>query len=875
MRLRCAGFANFWSSLLILILLAVTHIGRAQPGCAGSDGEITICDYANPANQTVNLFSLLGGSPTPGGTWSDPAQTGALNPQTGILDVWDIHTSNVFVFTYTVNVSGCVDTATVTVTIGGFSGIGNAANSACDNDNSVNLFQFFVTDLPNPHQNGVWTNDDTGFTVGSIFNAMAAGVGTYNFTYTMPAIGSCPAVSTSIAVTVYRSPQSGTRIDLLFCNTDDFSTATNVNLFDHLVNEDPNGQWTENLTDELDSPFDSFIDVQNIFNTYGVGTYSFSYTVYPPHPVCTPRTTVVRLFIEEFFDFTGATLTVNSDICQSQIPTATYTAVITPGVAPIPAGGPYLVSYEITSSQPTVFGAASVSYNNGFTFNINPAFFSSIGTYNVTITNIRKVSDHGACENIIDASDQVHIYPDPDIANANLSFSPMCQNVDGNVQISGNTNIGTGTYQITYSLSGSNIAVDQTAIITATAGTASVTLPGSWLQNLGQTTFTISSIVNTATGCSRTVNLTNNFIVNGISITTLTVTAADACSNDQVVVSVSGLGSLTAATITYNLTGANTATNETVITPVSSGTASFSIPAALLQNSGTTTFTITYVTDNITTCGTAIIAPGTPFTTHPVPAAPVASDAVFCSGDIPIIADLVPVGNQYNWYDSATATTPLQLNVLLSPGHYFVSETLGQCESDRTEISVTVVSVEQLILIPGGDDFCGADNPTLQDLSDNIQVENVLVWYDAAENGNVLPASTPLQDNVTYYGVNALPGSPCASPVLGIRVSLDECDDTNYDIFIPDGFSPNGDNVNDVFRIPDIQFTFPDYTLEIYNRYGNLMFRADRTKPAWDGRDSQADNLIDGIAANGVYFYVLYYNKNNAPPRQGQLYLNR
>ena len=77
------------------------------------------------------------------------------------------------------------------------------------------------------------------------------------------------------------------------------------------------------------------------------------------------------------------------------------------------------------------------------------------------------------------------------------------------------------------------------------------------------------------------------------------------------------------------------------------------------------------------------------------------------------------------------------------------------------------------------------------------------------------------------------------------------------------------------FRIPGIEFIYPDYVLEIYNRYGTVLFKGNKNKPQWDGRSSQEANSIDGIAANGIYFYILYYNKNNKGPKQGRLYLNR
>jgi gliding motility-associated-like protein len=139
-----------------------------------------------------------------------------------------------------------------------------------------------------------------------------------------------------------------------------------------------------------------------------------------------------------------------------------------------------------------------------------------------------------------------------------------------------------------------------------------------------------------------------------------------------------------------------------------------------------------------------------------------------------------------------------------------------------------------------------------------------------------LTSTTLLRDKATYYGFDLSIVTSCISDnYLGVTVSLFDCNPDEYAFFIPDGFSPNGDNVNDTFRIPNIEFLYPDYTLEIFNRYGNVMFKGNRNKPNWDGRNSESAGFGDGIVPNGVYFYVVNFNKDNRRPQQGRLYLNR
>ena len=867
--------------LLFLLLFPYQEI-LAQ--CAGNDTTISICDYADPANQSVNLFNALTGNPTSGGTWFDPLQTGALNPSTGILNVWDIHISGTYTFTYTVpTIPGCTDnTAVITLNLGGYSGITSPNGSACSDDTSVNLFQFFTGDAPNPHLNGSWSDDDnTGALNDNVFNALVAGIGTYHFTYTMGAIGNCPAVSSTAVVTVYRVPFPGLPSGIVLCSTADFSQYTNVNLYDLLAGEDTGGMWTETTTSELSNPFEGTIDIQNIYNTLGVGTYNFTYTVYPTNPVCEIKRATVRVIIEDPLDFTGATLTVSTDICENQMAGATYSATLTQGNIVNPIGA-YKIFYTVTGTTPFVHNITTsfdVAGPTGvITFALPASYFPQVGDYTVTITRIIFLGNEGACDNIINASDVLSIAPIPKINNATLTIAPICGDIDVVVTLSGTHNLADGTnYQITYNLTGSNTATAQTLVIAVIAGVATFSIPAALVPNSGTTLFRITTIVNLTTGCSNTSTLSKSFIKNAFpNVTNLTATMADRCEGEAVTVQISGLGSLNNITISYDLSGANSANNQSATLTAVGGTGTFTIPAELLPNIGTTSLTLSNLINNTTTCSSSVTNVSGSFTINAVPNLPIANDQAFCHAEQATVADLVPNGSQYSWFDSVVATTPLNLTDLLVSGNYYVSETNSAlCASGRTSVVVTINLIPQPTLNAGGQNFCGASNPTLQELTANLNTSDV-AWYDAPQNGNLLNNSQLLQQDFTYYAYGFSDATNCLSQNnVAVTVSLTQCDQNEYALFIPDGFSPNNDAVNDAFHIPDIEFLFPDYVLEIYNRFGSLLYTGRRNVPDWDGHNSQSSNTIDGIAANGVYFYILYFNKNNVSPRQGQLYLNR
>ncbi|WP_196889524.1 choice-of-anchor L domain-containing protein [Aureivirga sp. CE67] len=89
-------------------------------------------------------------------------------------------------------------------------------------------------------------------------------------------------------------------------------------------------------------------------------------------------------------------------------------------------------------------------------------------------------------------------------------------------------------------------------------------------------------------------------------------------------------------------------------------------------------------------------------------------------------------------------------------------------------------------------------------------------------------------------------------------------------VTIPEGFSPNGNGINDTFYVKGLVEHFPNYKIEFYNRWGNIVY-TDTNGNYWNG---QLDGDKTRVAA-GVYYYVLYYNDGSLAPYQGKLFLNR
>ena len=105
------------------------------------------------------------------------------------------------------------------------------------------------------------------------------------------------------------------------------------------------------------------------------------------------------------------------------------------------------------------------------------------------------------------------------------------------------------------------------------------------------------------------------------------------------------------------------------------------------------------------------------------------------------------------------------------------------------------------------------------------------------------------------------------------QVSVSKCDP--LELIIPDGFSPNGDTVNDDFNIINLRELYPNFKLQIYNRYGNVLYEGDINTPNWDGTSNKGRELGNSTLPVGVYFFILEFNDTIKDPLQGRVYLSR
>lgn len=86
--------------------------------------------------------------------------------------------------------------------------------------------------------------------------------------------------------------------------------------------------------------------------------------------------------------------------------------------------------------------------------------------------------------------------------------------------------------------------------------------------------------------------------------------------------------------------------------------------------------------------------------------------------------------------------------------------------------------------------------------------------------------------------------------------------------------SANNDTRNDFFFIDGLRDIFLDFKIEIYNRWGKLVWTGNQNTENWDGYIK--DGFSIKKATDGTYFYLIFLNDVDYPePLKGFLYINQ
>ena len=205
------------------------------------------------------------------------------------------------------------------------------------------------------------------------------------------------------------------------------------------------------------------------------------------------------------------------------------------------------------------------------------------------------------------------------------------------------------------------------------------------------------------------------------------------------------------------------------------------------------------------------------------------NDSTLCELATLLLDATQPHPAEYLWQDNSTNTSYL----VYRDGEYWVVVT-DRCLGASDTVHIGYLSDFAVSL---GPDTTLCEGRTLV-LSPGVEHCDYL-WQD----GSAQPVYVVRGPGT--YSVEV--SNRCFSHWDAVDVDYESC---AQELYLPNAFSPDGNGLNEVF-LP--VFAYPDeveeYRMEIYNRWGTLVFRSEEKTFGWDGRN----------APSGVYAVKIYY----------------
>lgn len=223
-------------------------------------------------------------------------------------------------------------------------------------------------------------------------------------------------------------------------------------------------------------------------------------------------------------------------------------------------------------------------------------------------------------------------------------------------------------------------------------------------------------------------------------------------------------------------------------------------------------------------------------TANPAPSVYLGNDTTICKGFQLFLDVTSPDPNAtYKWQDG----TVNSIYFVSNPGLYSVTVTNGNCIASD---SIYVDQQDKPLVFLGEDTVLCAGQPILLNA---YNYGATYLWQDGST------------DSIFHPGLDgkyfATATNQCGVSADTIQVTLLTC---NCNVFIPKAFSPNGDTKNDIFNY---KYTCTEFKglLQIYTRFGELIFSSENPDIGWDGTFKGAK------AVEGVYIYVMKYQGYN------------
>ncbi len=579
-------------------------------------------------------------------------------------------------------------------------------------------------------------------------------------------------------------------------------------------------------------------------NANGALTYTWSTTQtgssISDNPSSSTNYTVVGTDVNGCDNFAVSSVTINP------LPTVTTNSVnICPGnTATLTASGALTYTWNTTQTGASITSTPTVTTN-----------------YTVTGTDVNGCVNTATTSVAVVNSLTVSAAPTPSVI-CNGSSTTLTGNGAGIYtwspastlnSSSGSSVTATPTVTTTYTVVGSSgtcrdsnvvtvnvnnlpiIAVNPATICNGSSTTLTANGASTYTWNTTATTNTITVNPNTTT--SYTVNgtdvngcqgqQTTTVTVNALPIITVNPNPASICNGGSIILTANG-----ASTYTWNTTA-----NTNTITVNPAATTSYTVFGT--DGNGCNNFAVSAVTVN-----------SPPIVT--------ANSVSVCAGSN---ATLSAAGAfTYTW---STNQTGPSISVPGTATSYTVTGTDVNGCVNTAVVSVSVFPIPNAAFTPNI--FSGQVPATVifTNASTGTSLSNYWNFGNGDTSRQVSPSETYSSAGTYDVILTVIDNHGCLDTASVIIIVTD----VPLVIIIPNVFSPNGDNINDLFMINGTGIS--TFNCKIYDRWGIFLYEWSDIKGGWDGKNTSSGKEV----TDGTYYFILSYSDSKAKSTNKQGYL--
>ncbi|UKT65358.1 gliding motility-associated C-terminal domain-containing protein [Pedobacter mucosus] len=243
-------------------------------------------------------------------------------------------------------------------------------------------------------------------------------------------------------------------------------------------------------------------------------------------------------------------------------------------------------------------------------------------------------------------------------------------------------------------------------------------------------------------------------------------------------------------------------------------------------------YVISFISDN--NCSISSLAKNITFTPLPIVEINRSSNKVLCYGEtVTLTANTNQIGSNFIWNTGET-TAGIEIK---KSGSFYVSFINSSGCTARSDIIKVIINNPLKLLIPEEQKICVIINEKVM-----LEAESGFVFY--TWNGQ--------KTNSQFYEVRK-----AGNYTLVVEDFYGCTKELTYkvmpycmEILIPNAFSPNGDNINDLWQVSGLE---DDYNakIKIYNRFGNTIYTTIGKNAFWDGK------VNGSFAPVGTYYYSI------------------